>query len=104
MTLSVEDLAAYVGASAAESTLPAVLAEAIQLVSGHLGSTGRETCPTVVVDLAVKTLGAELWSRRNAVGGILSWGPDGAPVRLARDPLVSVRSMLQPYRGLGQVG
>ncbi len=104
MAVTAEQLAGFVGASPAEPTLPDVLAEAVALVDGHLGADGRQTCPSVVRDLAVKTLGSELWSRRNAPGGVVQWGPDGQPVRLARDPLVSVRALLAPFRGLGRVG
>ena len=104
MTVSVADFAAFLNASAAEPTLPTVLAEAQRLVADHLGPAAV-TVPGVVLDLAVKQLGSELFARRNAgPGGVAQWGPDGQPVRLARDPLASVRPLLSPYRGLGTPG
>src|SRR5689334_11341429 len=103
MTVSVEDLAGYVNASPADPTLPGLLADAIALIDAHLG-TGKTVCPSRIYDLAVKQLGSELWARRNSPGGVAQWGPDGQPVRLARDPLVSVRPLLAAFRPIGTVG
>ena len=104
MTVDVTELATYLNTSPVEPSLPGILAEAGQLVEDHLGPHGLAGCPDLVVDLAVKTLASELFARRNSPGGIAQWGPDGQPVRLARDPRVSVRALLAPYRGLGVVG
>lgn len=111
MSVSVEDLAGYLGTSPVEPMLPGILADAVELVAEYLrmptalvGQPSAGGCPERIRDLAVKTLGSELWARRNAPGGITQWGSDGQPVRLARDPMVSVRSLLAPYRGLGRIG
>jgi len=104
MTVSVEELAAFLGTSPAEPTLLGILLDAEELVGAYLGDFGRQSCPQRTQDLAVKQLCSELWSRRNAPGGVAQWGPDGQPVRLARDPMVSVKPLLAPYRGLGSVG
>lgn len=105
MTVTAAELAEFVSASPADPLLPGLLLDAEELVSEYLGTAGIARCPTRTYDLAIKTLASELFARRNAPGGVSSWGPDGQqPVRLARDPLVSVRSLLLPYRGLGVAG
>jgi hypothetical protein len=104
MTVSVEDVAAYVNASSAEPTLPGILLDAIELVAEYLGESGAQSCPARTRDLAVRQLASELFARRNSPGGVAQWGPDGQPVRLARDVMVSVRPLLAPYRSLGCVG
>ena len=104
MALTVAQLATYVGASPDEAALTDALSEATTLVDDYLGVAGRQSCPDNVKDLAVKQLGSELWARRNSPGGISQWGPDGQPVRLARDPLTAVRPLLWRYRGFGTVG
>jgi hypothetical protein len=98
------EVADYVGTSPAEPTLPGLLSVAVKLVDDHLGATGRERCPEEVHKHAITQLVSELWTRRNAPGGVAQWTPDGAPLRLARDSLVAVRPLLDPYRGLGVVG
>lgn len=104
MPVSVEDLSSYVGASPAEPTLLGILADSVELIDQYLGTAGLVLCPPRTYDLAVKQLGSELWARRNSPGGVAQWTTDGAPIRLARDVMVSVRPLLAPYRGLGRVG
>lgn len=104
MTVTVSDLAGYVNASPAEPTLPGILLDATELVDRYLGTSGRAACPARTRDLAIRQLGSELWARRNSPGGVLQWGPDGQPVRLSRDVMISVRALLSPYRSLGTVG
>ncbi len=104
MTVSVAELAEYVNCSASEPTLPGTLADAEELVTEYLGAAGAQTCPDRTRDLAVKVLASELYTRRNAPGGVYQWTGDGAPVRLARDVMVAVKPLLLPYRGLGAVG
>jgi hypothetical protein len=104
MAVTVDDLAGYANASPADPLLPAILADATELVDEYLGETGRETCPVRTRDLAIRQLGSELFARRNAPGGVLQWTSDGAPIRLARDAMVSVKPLLDRYRGLGAPG
>jgi hypothetical protein len=106
MAVTVAELATYLNASPVEPTLPAILADAEVMVSEHLGAHGRAACPVRIREWAVKELAGELFARRNSgPGGVVQWGGvDGQPIRLARDPLNSVRAMLGPYRGLGAVG
>lgn len=104
MPVTAEDLAGYANASPADPLLPGILLDATELVDAYLGEAGITACPVRIYDLAVKQLGSELFARRNAPGGISTWGPDGTPVRLARDPMVSVKPLLLPYKGLGTVG
>lgn len=104
MSVSVADIAEVLNAQSADSTLSVLLDEAVTLVSEFLGANGRQICPEVIRDLAVKQLCSELFARRSSPGGISTWGPDGQPVRLARDVMASVRPLLSPYRGFGVVG
>lgn len=104
MGVTVEDVAGFVGCSPTEPVLPGVLAVAVTIVGEYLG-VGARRCPVVVQDQAVTQLAAEIWSRRNAPGGVLQWGAEGsAPVRLARDAMSSVEPLLRRYRPLGAVG
>lgn len=105
MPVTVVDLAGYVTTDPANPVLPGILADAEELVNRFLGPSGAINCPQRTYDLAVKELASELFARRNSgPGGVAQWGPDGQPVRLARDPLTSVRAILAPYRGLGHPG
>lgn len=104
MTVDLGALALYLNANPEEPLLSDLLAESEELVTTYLGADGQQRCPTVTRDLAVKSLASELYARRNAPGGVAQWVPEGQPVRLARDPLVAVKSLLAPYRTIGPVG
>lgn len=104
MAVTVAQLAGYLGTSPDEPTLPAILSTAQDMVDGYLGTDGVTACPLSVYDTAVEQLGSELFARRNSPSGIAQWTPDGQPVRLARDPMTSVKPLLLPYRPLGTVG
>jgi hypothetical protein len=96
------DLAAYVGASPSEVTLPGLLAAATDLVDEHLGPAGLARIPATIRDNAYLQLASELYARRNAPGGIVTYGGTevGGGMRLSRDPMASVRATLAPYRPL----
>jgi len=105
MAVTISELATYLNASPSEPTLGAILADAEVMIAEFLGAHGRTTCPPRIREWAVKELASELFARRNSgPGGVAQWGPDGQPIRLARDPLNSVRAMLGAYKGLGSVG
>ena len=89
----------YVNSEARDDELAHALEEAIVLVMHYIG--GVEV-PDTIRDRAILEAGSELYHRRNAPSGISQFAtPDGAPVRVARDPLVGVYPILRPYIGLG---
>jgi hypothetical protein len=102
MAVTAEDLALYVGVSEDEPALAGLLASAVTLVAEHLGPDSR--CPVEIRDLAVTTLAAALWTRRNAPLNIAQVGADGVPIRLANDPRSVVLGLLAPWKPLGAVG
>jgi hypothetical protein len=106
VSVTVEQCASYVGADPeiepALSVLPILLDTAVDLIDRHMkGRTDRVS--TNIANYAVMQLVSELWTRRNAPGGIAAFA-DGVPVRMARDALVSVTPLLNPSRPLGSVG
>jgi hypothetical protein len=72
--------------------------EASALVNNLLTtSTGRDI-PVAVFNRAVLEVGSELFHRRKAPNGISEYtGYDGAPMRVARDPLVGAYPILRRY-------
>jgi hypothetical protein len=104
MTVTLEDLADYVGASPSEPTLALIFEAAPTMINDHLGQRGRQKIPAATYDLAVLQLGSELWIRRNSPGGVMSWANGDVPARLAADAMRSVRPMIDRYKGLGTPG
>ena len=55
--------------------------------------------PQPVVDAAITVTG-ELYKRKDAPFGITgAWSPEGGSMRISRDVLAGVETMLAPYRG-----
>lgn len=97
----VEALRTYVGASAAENAfIGECWGTADGLVTRFIGSA--EAVPVDVVLRATLECGSELFHRRKAPNGIAQFAtPDGAPVRVARDPMVGAYPILFPFVGVG---
>lgn len=75
------------------------LAEALALVTAF---TLNQGVPQVIIDRAVKETMSELYHRRNAPNGIAAQFMDtGAPVRVARDPMVGAYPILSRYMVIG---
>ncbi len=90
-------LRAYVNTDATQDAyLGTCWAEAEALVTAHVGSA---SVPAAVHARAVLEVGAELYHRRNAPGGVIAAYADlgAAPVRVARDPMVAAYPLLAPY-------
>ena len=104
MATTIEDVADYVGSSPAEPLLPLIHRTSLALIDRYLGPRGKAKVPVDIYDNATLHLASELFARRNAPGGIASWASGEVPVRLARDPMLSVIPMLAPFKGLGAVG
>lgn len=99
--ITVADLRAYCGApSSDDAFLEQVLGEAQALISAH---AGNNDVPQAVWDNCLRQVGSELYHRRNAPAGIAAFATlDGAPIRVALDPMRSTYAMLDKYvpRGL----
>ena len=98
--LQAEDLRVYVGASLSDiDFLDDCLTEAEALVSAY---TGETAIPQVVYDNCTLHVGSELYHRRSAPSGYSQFAAYAeGPVRLARDPLQGVYSVLGRYINSG---
>lgn len=87
----------YVGANASDNDfIDACYHEAVELVDKYISTS---TVPALIRDRAILECGSELFHRRSAPNGISQFaGFDGAPMRVARDPMVSSRPLIDPYR------
>ena len=96
------DLLEYVGAQSDEAEFAGECeAQAMALVSNHCGSRVAFV-PQDILDRCMLEVGSELFHRRSAPSGIAQFAaPDGAPVRVARDPMVGAYPLLRPYIGMG---
>lgn len=58
--------------------------------------------PVGAIERAKLEAGSELFHRRQAPNGIAQFAAqDGAPVRVARDPMVGAYPILKPFLGAG---
>lgn len=84
--------------SAPSSEEKALVAEtchrATLMVLKHIGN---HSVPGPLILLATIEVARELWTRKDAPGGIYTQFADGSPVRLARDPLRPAYLILSPY-------
>lgn len=98
--MAVQDLIDYVGASDLDAAyVESCYLEATELVSQFVGEVA---VPSTVLERAYLEVGSELYHRRSAPNGIAQFGAlDGAPIRVARDPMVGAIPLLQRFTGLG---
>ena len=91
-----EDLRAFVGGSQSDMEfITDCTIEAMLLVNAYCGSA---SVPDEVLDNCVLTTGSELFNRRNAPSGIAQFASlDGAPVRVALDPMRQTYAILDRY-------
>lgn len=94
-----DTLSTYVGlpiASTDDAFVQSCYNEAEILVTKYVGTL---TVPAAILARAKLECGSELYHRRNAPNGISQFaGFDGAPMRVARDPMVSARPLIDVYR------
>lgn len=98
------NLAEYVGAHESDAAyVEQCWDEADSLVTAYLGSIDPVIAvPLAIQDRAILEVGSELYHRRNAPNGVAQFSTfDGAPVRVARDPMLGAYPLLQRYIGLG---
>lgn len=97
--MTAADLATYVGASEDNPFIQACLDQATALVAGYVGTA---VIPEAIQDRAVVEVGSELYHRQKAPNGVAQFSSfDGAPVRVARDPMVGAYPILRPFIGGG---
>jgi hypothetical protein len=99
MAVTLEQFQAYVGTD--ETTFPQeCLTSGLALVTRFIGAV--TTVPTAIKDQATLIASSELFHRRSAPQGVAQFASmDGTPVRVARDPMIAVYPLLQPYTGYG---
>lgn len=90
-------VARYVNSSEANTYVQDVTAEALAMVTKHVGGS---PVPRAIMVRAVVEVAADLYWRQQARGGIQAFdggesGPELRPV--ANDPLRSIRPILRPY-------
>lgn len=94
------DLLEYVGAK--DTALPfatTCATDAASLVDTYVGTV---VIPIEILDRAVLEVGAELFHRKSAKNGIAQFAAtDGAPVRIARDPMVAAYPLLDRFMSGG---
>lgn len=98
------NLAEYVGAPDSDSAyVEQCWDEADSLVTAYIGSIDPVIdLPIAIVDRATLEVGSELYHRRQAPNGVAQFSSfDGAPIRVARDPMLSAYPLLQRYLGAG---
>ena len=99
MAVTLEEFQAYVGTE--ETDFPQeCLTSGLALVTRFIGAV--TTVPTAIKDQATLIASSELFHRRSAPQGVAQFASmDGTPVRVARDPMIAVYPLLQPYTGFG---
>jgi hypothetical protein len=99
MAVTLAEFQAYVGTD--ETVFPQeCLTAGHALVTRYIGEV--EGIPTTIHDQAVYIASSELFHRRSAPQGVAQFASmDGTPVRVARDPMIAVYPLLQPYTGFG---
>ena len=90
------DLKAYVGASSNDDAYVEECWDTSKdLVASYIAST---KVPVGVLKRCYLEVGSELFHRRSAPMGISQYSAyDGAPIRIARDPLAGVYPLLNRY-------
>lgn len=100
MSVTVEEFREYVGTSEDSSFVDECLASGVALVGNYVG---EQEVPSVILDQAILLCSSELFHRRSAPNGIAQFASmDGsAPVRVAKDPMTAVYSLLLPFVKMG---
>lgn len=97
--MSATDLQDYVGAAEANDYVQACWDEASDLVGVYVGDV---EVPAPVLHRAILEVGSELYHRKNSPQGVAQFAAlDGAPVRVARDPMVGAYPILSRFVGGG---
>lgn len=94
------DLALYVKSpSDDEAYVKQCWESSVSLVDKRIGSND---VPIAIRERAYLEVGSEFFHRRQAPNGVAQFAAfDGAPVRIARNPMVAADSVLAPFLPLG---
>ncbi|WP_146238600.1 hypothetical protein [Curtobacterium sp. MCPF17_003] len=97
--VTLDDFRAYIGdARGDDAPLERALSTGIALVDRAI--SGVTNIPDAVTDQAYLIAASEIHARQSAPQGVSQFAsPDGAPIRLARDPLTPVYPIIAPYVG-----
>jgi hypothetical protein len=97
MAVTLAEFQAYVGTD--ETTFPQeCLDSGLALIERYIGEI--DVVPASVFDQSVLIASSELFHRRSAPNGVAQFASfDGAPIRVAKDPLNAVYPLLLPYVG-----
>lgn len=98
MAVTLAEFQAYVGTD--EIDFPQeCLTSGTALVARYIGSQ-NETIPVSIEDQSILIASSELFHRRSAPNGVAQFASfDGAPIRVAKDPMNAVYPLLLPYLG-----
>ena len=97
LTISLADFQAYVGTDETGDFINSCLTAGHALVDDY---QGEATVPNQVHIQAVLITASELFHRRSAPNGVSQFASfDGAPVRVAKDPMNAVYPLLLRYVG-----
>lgn len=93
--MTATDLATFVGSSTTDLYVVTCWDTAVVLVDRFIGDA---VVPDAIKDRCYLACGSELYHARNAPNGISQFTElAGAPVRIARDPMTPVYSLLSPW-------
>jgi hypothetical protein len=98
--VTLEEFQAYVGTEETGDFVESCLSAGNAHVGRYIGES--EEVPNEIHRQAILICASELFHRRSAPQGVAQFASlDGSPVRVARDPMIAVYPLLQPYVGYG---
>jgi hypothetical protein len=98
LTISLADFQAYLGTDETGDFINSCLTAGHALVDRYQGTA---TVPTQIHTQAVLICSSEFFYRRNSPQGVTQFASmDGNPIRAARNPMVAVTPILEPYVGI----
>lgn len=99
-SVTLAEFQAYVGTDETGDFIESCLDAGSAHVGRYIGDV--DTVPNEIHRQAIMICASELFHRRSAPQGVAQFASmDGTPVRVARDPMIAVYPLLQPYCGFG---
>jgi hypothetical protein len=97
-SVTLEEFQAYVGTDETGDFIESCLFAGNAMVGTYIGDI--DTVPNQVHRQAILIASSELFHRRSAPNGVAQFASfDGAPIRVAKDPMNAVYPLLQRYVG-----
>lgn len=98
MSVTLADLQAYLGTTETGDFIESALSAGNALVGTYIGDI--DTVPNAVHNQAILICASEIYHRRSAPNGVAQFAAfDGAPIRVAKDPMNAVYPLLLRYVG-----